>query len=462
MALSYTTFRHVAPVTVALSSDNRIIRTYPRETALLDGSNLCFRLKESGLSVCLTEEAIVVDLLDPRLRNQIELPPDQKLSALRQGPWVVSGIDRWAFKTLSPESQFVLNIQVTEPWDDQHALVTREAIDRLGSETTLPFFGRGNFAVTQLTKEIGYQDHPPTPHGTYIDWLGIQFDRTTSNTRHGLRSLVYEEDQGKIRLQTIPEARRGIRDSMESLLTDVHQIGQRLEEKPPVFLPHDRFLTLGRELQTMLQLFNSDQPARLPATVALVKKLRPSFRYSRMRDVYFPDNDSDNYENEAKLDLLIQIHRDLLGRMQVASRDFFQAARGDTPSFVQGMQHYREMLRYLPESDWGLMADGAGPLIAEGQMKLAAALHLAQDAVGAHCREFQGNVCENYVSANFFGLGDDHRDEDDRAQDADGNWKPTGERAIQITMRILEIVQIRNPGEFERAKNDLLDTYWPA
>lgn len=132
-------------------------------------------------------------------------------------------------------------------------------------------------------------------------------------------------------------------------------------------------------------------------------------------------------------------------------------------AFNEGVYHYKEGLRYIPEAVWGRMAQGLGPIISMGQLHQEALAHLVSDAVGAHCQLYSGDACAQFLSANYFGLPPTHADDDDLLLDEYDNERPQNRKAVEATADIL-LYGVLNPDPLMMAleRQRILDRFWPV
>ncbi|MBI1909082.1 MAG: hypothetical protein HYS22_02805 [Deltaproteobacteria bacterium] len=460
MGAFLTVARLVSEGVVAYSSDNSPLRSYPEETGKLVNSELCFEMEESGLSACFPEGALVLDLLHSVERGQARWDRSY-VPSLEKGAWRVSGLKLLAVIWLPPS--LTVGEEPVGHEEAGHANITRFALERLGKDFELPFYGsRGDESALKLYEELDYQDYPPTRRGNYVDYLGLLFNAQRGTTHHAMRGVKFDPELDQVRLRTMGETRQMIRKSMDRWLSEIHQIQKELDQSPVIFLDDREMVRLFRELRAMNDDFNQEQ---YPKVVARLKRLRPRFFYPRMRNVKFPQNDSNRYNRPWSLYHQIEPYRDLARLIQESGRHFTNAMMGDSPkgdekALAAGIRSYKEVLRYLPEEDWDSLASGRGPLTAMGQMKLAAAIHLAQDYV-AHCRSWERDVCQDAVSNNFLGLGSLHLPEDDEITTRKGVLKPSTDRAVAISIQLLKIANLPNDADFLKTKKEFLDQYWP-
>ncbi|MBI4411944.1 MAG: hypothetical protein HY541_05620 [Deltaproteobacteria bacterium] len=435
-------------------------------------------MPETLLSMNFSEDGgIIIDFIDSRLHSQVN---GGFLSQLASGPWQLPYWKAWLMTLRSPEK--TLNLKIVTPEEDGHAPITHAALTSLKT-----YLGLSEEDASVLPREVSFRDIPPLVHGNYVSLLAGYFRMTENTSRHALRTVEFDPETGRVTLQSQEETQAGIRESLDIHLSEINRINRALGESPPIFIPGPEMEFLRRELSDMFGGFDGQDSGRLKDTygdtgfqdtgdtdtgdtgnknrqealVEGIKRLRSRFFYAQMRDIRFPHNDSSSYDRAEYLDVVAEPYRDALALMDEASAAFREAEEGNPEAFYGGVEHFRNLLRYIPEENWEQFASGEGPLVAMRQLRLAASLHLAQD-YPSHCIEWNPanpNVCDNSVSVNLFGLGTLHTAETDLLTGPDGAAKK--EMAQTLSVQILELAQITDKHAFERKKEGFLDQYWP-
>ncbi|MBI1909081.1 MAG: hypothetical protein HYS22_02800 [Deltaproteobacteria bacterium] len=445
-----------------LAENSIVFDHYADNTGLLVASGLCFKMPEANLEVCFQEDNdIVVDLLVPELRDQ-GFWERSYLPQLEEGPWVLAGFSRFLFLGLPPS--LTINQERVGSEEDAHSLITHIAYLLPWGALSLYSSEEPKF-VDLIRKEVSYRDFPPLIHANYVSLIGSQFGSAELNERHAVRPVVVD-DKGCVKLQGMAETRTRIRGAMGHHLTEIHRLGEELQKAHPAFSDNEPLNGILSQITDMKEALVAN---RLEEVVRGIKKLRSLMMYAQMRNVVFPGNDADDYPNREVLEVLMRSYSDLAAHIRGALNNFVDAERGVEGAFEMGVAHYRNVLRYLHEDQWDRLASGKGPWEAIRQMRLAAALHLAQDSV-AHCvhwDEKESNICQEYVSVNLFGLGTLHTTENDRIKTEEGEWKETNQRAVSLSYRIRELSHMTEEylafhgQSFDQVKNEFLGHYWP-
>ncbi|MBI4197207.1 MAG: hypothetical protein HY539_05230 [Deltaproteobacteria bacterium] len=484
---------------------------YREATKPFIGSNLCFQSDDVFLKICFPQDrGLTISLTDPQVASSLR--EGGYLAVLRGGPLHVAPDETHdllnrhpIFLRFKSSAQMVSNLESTITIDDDiHRKLLWMAIEGKGKingtpaiaglktyfahhhpfgETAfrIPFYELEEQPFEQLAKGNAYRDHPPTTHASIPDFLLRLFDPHLGPAHHGLAgfvdkrnlldSVALDPNTGVVRPDTSAETRARIRASMEHNLAEISRLKSELTRNPQILEEEAALAELVGGIEGIKKALDQNQ---LPTVVQWLKKNRTLATYPRMKDVLFPNGDSDNYHNKEVLANLLLVWRDIARDLREAAALFretdylerFGDQEGAHSAFNRGVAHYKNGLRYLSEDIWPLLAGGRGPLVAMGQLRMESVVHLGADAVGAHCRRHEGDVCQEFVSANYFGFEPVHIGSDD-LEDYDCNgpwdcWRPQNDKAIVLTQSLLLYANITDPMQALQLRQEILDRYWPG
>lgn len=412
---------------------------------------------ETGLSgVCPKNAKPVVDV-PPQLRDQ--------------GNWDRSYLEDLAYPYfwrneppwyISQSVWAVIPKEQVEQQENGHGVICEAALRAFAlHELAIPFFGSGQNAEEVLKREVNFCDHHPTQRATYYDLLVILFSPRT-NLLHGLRSTGISADRKWVAVDDEETARMKIREVADEYLTALRALQEKLDSDSPLFsLDESNWLDLFEE--RIMRMEEAYRERNFPYVVDSILGMKPFFFYYSMRAINLPRNFSD----EKVLGDILEPYLDLRHLIR-AARVNFQAADPQTSSdeFNNGVEAFKRALRYIPERHWDKLGTGIGPWTAQGQLRLAALVHLVQDWV-AHCRQWRrrdGTAtdydCQLRVTNNLWGLGPLHEKRDDSLRDPFGRRKPQVEMAVRMTEQVLLLLQIRDPEGFKVEKEAFLTHYF--
>jgi hypothetical protein len=495
-------------------------RGYRAATAKLLGSDLCYKDKDVGLSFCFpTDGTLTVDHTSPSFKNSVRANSQLGVMGLNEGPVRINLLetDVMVKEPLERVKQYhdekkanlrwILDLEKPVPWwKDGHRKITELALKKMeashpNTRETIAFFDHDPNAVETLSLENAYRDHAPTPHATLADFILRLFNPKLGPHHHGLAGVKRDSKNVPARLQTVAETRAKVREGMQQYLLRANLMQRELQKDRPVLENEDSINRYIRDVEKIVETFNKAQEfhqkqknkspslferlysvmpwskkeespknEELRAVVQWIKGRRHLYEYPKMRNLYFPNNDSNEYDNVEVVRVLLQTYIDLATSLRNA-RDCFKLAdiyekQGKTKmakrAFTEGTFHHRNFLRYIVRDEWKNYGGGRGPLTARGQIEIASAIHMGQDATGAHCRDMRENVCHQYVSTNHYGIPPIHKHADDKLNDKRGHWKASNQVAAQLTQDILEYAQIKDAQKAHTRLNEILDRYFPT
>ena len=447
-----------APLGYAAQND---LDGYTDYTRKLNGTGICFDMKESGLKICYGDNEMAIERTDGVASDKVDWSKTP-LPQLQSEKWVLGFFPRLYFLYWLNAYDVFREERVT-PKTDQHAAVTREALKKFGKP--VPFYEAEEPGSDLLTQLIAYRDYPPIHGGTYADIFGTLMSRINQG-RHALRSLDTPQN-GVPRLEDNQKVKAKIRGEMDHLLIQAHEM-QKARRHKRAISSRDGIDALHRKIDQALEPLDSiqtgteeEQKKARADLRANLKTLGPEFTYPRMRSIELPDPGHPFYENRDMVSQAIRPYWELIFTFNASLGGFhvFDQTR-DKTVYRQALERYRTALYYVDEKNWMGLAEGKGPATAIGQMTLAAAIHLAQDSV-AHCGNLNGEICEEQVSVNPYALGKMHTHEGDQAIGEDGRLKPSALIAADMSRQILVLAAEKDDALFSIQKRNFLNRYWP-
>lgn len=452
------------PAGAVIKSVNTGLKDFPRNTRHLNGSGIYYSFSGGYYVYFSPGKSEIIFGLENDLYKLVD-PSKSYLPNLAQPAWVIRGITLWGLTHLPVSKTFGLT-RVPQN-EDGHQLITSEALASMQSLQV--YFGQNPSSYNELPLQVSYQDVPGPETAINANLMSLIHgnigDTDELLARHGLRPLYVDIENSTVILGTQEQTQMGIRQSMEFQLDGLLKANQALAQTTPQ--PALTAQTLTERLADLTLIETALQKGDNETALRALEDFREYCDYGQMRDFSIPD------ENRAYLLAHPKYIRDLaiphlsLLRMIKEVQTLSLTPDQNPESRAKAVAIFRTVLRYFRPEIRDSLAAGFIANLAERDLHLASALHLAQDS-RAHCNTWTldtdadglGDVCTESVGVNSFGIGPIHSGTQDDLEGVHGAQNQ--KRGMVISQEILALTQIQDADAFEIQKQIFLNKYWPA